>query len=405
MELTLDSRMKLRGLTIHEKRKNYIVEESESGDFYEMPAICIDAIQLLQVDAPLAEIEEQLKNKYPSEDVDVLEFANQLIELGLVDEVDGQPIAGDKEKGEKAGRLLVSPATGRFFFNRLSLIVYAVLLGAIVTVFAVRPDLFPHYRDFFITDWMLVNSGVWLVMSLLVVLFHELGHFLAVRAEGLSSRLGIGHRLFLVVFETDMNGVWRLPANRRYVPYLGGICFDIVLLFTALMIRMLAGDTLVWLSGVAGMVVFYIFITLIYQCLFFMKTDLYYVIENALGTYNLMENSRSLLSRQLSRAGLGNLPGFKAKESIVYEGEEKLVKGYAVFYLAGLAVSLALFLVYFFPQFVYAFSISVPKLTEPVTTVAYWDGLFFMIEAALMIGLLVYSWIRKYTPARLPRDN
>lgn len=390
MELTPDSRMKLRAITIHEKRKNYIVEEPESGDFYEMPVVCVEAIQLLGENRALGDIEQLLQSKYPSEEVDMIAFANQLLELGLVQEVDGRQIESSRRIDDTGQRLMISDKVGKLFFNPFSLALYAVLFVAVIAIFVIRPDLFPHYRDFFVSDWMLVNSVVWLVMSLLVVLFHELGHFLAVRAEGLSSRLGVGHRLFLVVFETDMNAVWRLPARMRYVPYLGGICFDTVLLFAALMVRLLSGDSLQWLSAVMGTVAFYIFITIVYQCLFFMKTDLYYVIENALGTYNLMENSRAWLSRYL--------PFLKEDKSVVYGDEEKVVKGYACFYVAGLAVSLLLFAVYFFPQFIFAFALSLPKLGEPFTSAAFWDGVFFMAEAGLMGGLLLFSWIRKYAP-------
>lgn len=60
---------------------------------------------------------------------------------------------------------------------------------------------------------MVFNILLYMGLSFIMVLFHEFGHVLAMRAEGLSSKIEIGHRLFLVVLETDMSIVWSLPVK------------------------------------------------------------------------------------------------------------------------------------------------------------------------------------------------
>ena len=46
----------------------------------------------------LGEIEEKLKEEYPSEEVNMLAFTRQLLELELVEMVDGEEIACTKKK-------------------------------------------------------------------------------------------------------------------------------------------------------------------------------------------------------------------------------------------------------------------------------------------------------------------
>ncbi|WP_010272822.1 hypothetical protein [Paenibacillus senegalensis] len=400
MELSSSSKLTLSSLKLHEKRKHYIVEDTVSGEFYEMPFLCIEAIRLLEKGLTLQEVESQLQQLYPEEEVDMLSFARQLIELELVTAINGSALRRTSEARGPSQAQEPSPFTGflaRLLFSPLALAGYGAMMLATFALWIARPWLFPHYTDLFVSEWMVANSIMWLVLSLLIVLIHESGHFLAVRSRGVTSRLGIGHRLFLVVFETEMSGVWRLPAKQRYIPYLGGMCFDIVLLFAATAARLLWGQALPWVDHVGALVGLCVLINLGYQLLFFMKTDLYYVIENATGVYNLMESSKAWLSRYL--------PFAPSKDEVIFHGEEPAVRRYALFYLSGLLVSFLLFIGYLLPQTVHAVYLSLPKLAAPWQSAVFWDGAVFMLELALMLGLLGYSWYRKWRESALFRSS
>jgi len=82
LKLTLQSQITLYPLSIQKDKVNYIVEEPVSGDFFEMPVVCIDAIERINEGQTLADIEIELREKYPNEKVDMIEFGGQLIELG-----------------------------------------------------------------------------------------------------------------------------------------------------------------------------------------------------------------------------------------------------------------------------------------------------------------------------------
>ena len=64
----------------------------------------------------IGEIEEKLKEEYPSEEVNMLAFTKQLLELELVEMVDGEEIACTKKK-EKDYLAWLRPHVEQFFLN------------------------------------------------------------------------------------------------------------------------------------------------------------------------------------------------------------------------------------------------------------------------------------------------
>jgi hypothetical protein len=388
MEFSYNTRLKMRPLEIKKDQKNYIIEDPASGDFYEMPKVCIDAIEMINQSISLKDIENILKGNHPNEEVDILDFVSQLLELGLVSEIDGEAVTQSQVAKSHHGFTWVPVPLGRFFFNKISSALYLVLLAASVAMLIINPALFPRYKDLFVFDLMLENVAAWLLITMALVLLHEFGHVLAVRSEGLPARIELGHRLFFVVLETDMSQVWKLPAERRNRLYLAGMYFDMTVLFIALSAQFLTNDSSI-MTGLLKIAVLDTFIRLVYQAAVFMKTDLYYVFENWTGCYNLMENGRNLLSKWL--------PFLRVSQTAAFPGEEKFIRRYAIFYTAGVLLTIAITAYYYIPQFIYAIKqIMLPGLTAPVTTIRFWDSAVFLLQIVLVSGLLFYSWTKKY---------
>ena len=97
MELTLNSTVCLHTIQFRKEQKNYTVKDTITGEKYEMPPLWIDALAMMR-DGFIGEIEEKLKEEYPSEEVNMLAFTKQLLELELVEMVDGEEIACTKKK-------------------------------------------------------------------------------------------------------------------------------------------------------------------------------------------------------------------------------------------------------------------------------------------------------------------
>ena len=143
MKVTLQSQFTLYPLSIQKDKKNYIVEEPVSGDFFEMPVICIDAIERINKGQTLGEIEIELREKYPTENVDMIEFGGQLIELGLVQEIDGEKTPQKKDIKASRGFKWIPSSVGRFFFNGITNKIYLLLLLINSITYRLEPWLIP----------------------------------------------------------------------------------------------------------------------------------------------------------------------------------------------------------------------------------------------------------------------
>lgn len=371
-------------LQIRQDKKNFIVENILSGDFFEMPAVCIDAITMIDEDLPLYQVEEVLKQKYPHEQVDVVSFVEDLLELGLVSSIDGESLARRTlNKKQLSGLNWISPKVGRFFFNRYSSILYSLTFLVSIVLTALKPELFPVYDDVFLFDLMIFNIFVFLSLSFILVVVHEIGHVLAIRAEDLPTKIELGHRLFFIVLETDMSRVWSLQPEKRNRLYLAGMYFDVVVLFLALLVQILFVNHFL-VVGIAKMVVISTFIRIIYQFCVYMKTDMYYVLENLSGCYNLMESGQIFLKRWIPFLPID-------EKGPTFEGEEKLVRPYALFYLFGVMVTITIAIFYNFPLIIHAGILVLPGFMEPASSIYFWDATVFFLQFILMFGLLFYS--------------
>ncbi|MGJ7911795.1 hypothetical protein [Neobacillus sp. LXY-1] len=390
MSLNSASYLTLEPHEIRPDRKNYIVEDKVSGEFYEMPKVCIDAINLINLGKSLNEVERQLKNNYPNEEIDILEFAVQLLEFGMIKEIDGVKVIKSNINEDSKGFGWVPIYLGKFFFNKLSYIVYFALLIMNIIIFLSHPSLIPNYKDIFVFDVMVFNILLWQGVTFILVLFHEFGHILAVRAQNQLTKLGIGHRLFFIVFETDLSSSWKVSPNGRNALFLSGLSFDMITLFFSLISKLFFFHGSIILQGIFNVIILDIVIRIIYQCCIYMKTDLYYVFENVTGCYNLMENAQMMLRKRM--------PFQKHIESdeVVFVGEKRTIAIYAIFYVIGIILTFLLLFYFYIPQLWYAINTFLPGFSKGPNSLPFWDATVFTLQLVMGLFLLGYSWKKKY---------
>ncbi|MGG3468328.1 hypothetical protein ABES02_12695 [Neobacillus pocheonensis] len=338
----------------------------------------------------MEQIEKILKQKYPNEEVDILDFANQLHELNLIDKIDDVKVNNNQIKIEKLGFTWISPKVGQFFFNKLSYFVYSTLFIINIGLISKHPSLFPRYEDIFVFNSMSLNILLWMVVTFILVLVHEMGHVLAMRAYNLPTKLNIGHRFFLVVLETDMSSAWKLSANRRNVFYLAGIIFDTILMSISLVSQLFLPNSFGILSGIMSLAVLDLLMKMIYQLCVYMKTDLYYVYENITGCYNLMENAQETIKKWLPFKHAAH------KNEVIFADEERTVFFYSIFYFVGVLLTLSLFVFFYIPQLWFAVNKSIPGLLKGPTSISFWDAVVFILQLLIGLYLLLYSWRKKY---------
>ena len=65
----------------------------------------------------------------------------------------------------------------------------------------------------FLSDYLLVIELTVAFGQIPLILIHEVFHVLVARRLGVAARIGIGHRMYFVVFETGMDGLVVVPRE------------------------------------------------------------------------------------------------------------------------------------------------------------------------------------------------
>jgi hypothetical protein len=181
-----------------------------------------------------------------------------------------------------------------------------------------------------------------LALTLVGVLVHEIGHVLAARAAGVPARIRLSHRLWIVVAETDMTGIWIARKRSRYLAFLAGPVIDAVC--AAVLVGVLWARRHGWITlpptveQFTGAALLTYLLRLLWQCFVFVRTDLYYVLATALDCKNLLADTEDLLRNCLARMrGSARV----VDQSAIPPQEMRAVRAYSVVWLSGRMLALA----------------------------------------------------------------
>ncbi|RSK28709.1 hypothetical protein EJF36_18545 [Bacillus sp. HMF5848] len=375
--MELHKQLKLVPLKISEDQNgSYIVKDIEKNEYYEMPKLCVDAIRLLEAGTSIDEVETILIREYPNEDINMTEFTQQLIDLELVANMSGKELQSStkKVKSVKDSFAWITPRFAKLFFNKKMMNLYMVLAIFNVAFFLFKSNAVPQYKDIFITPYMFLNTLMWIVLTFFTILIHEMGHVLAARAKGLPTHLSISNRLFLVVVETDLTAAWELQPKERSRLYLAGLCFDQLVLSLGIMGQLYFQESSL-LFALSRLLVLDAMIRILYQTAVFLKTDLYYVIENRTGCYNLQERSMALLRNKGNQT---DEPGW--------------LKYFGLLNMSGVFVVIGLGIFYFIPQIYFSLQqYAIPNLAKG--SFYFWDGVVFIGQLILFVVFLIVALV------------
>jgi putative peptide zinc metalloprotease protein len=215
----------------------------------------------------------------------------------------------------------------------------------VAAVIALRwtPEVTPGYHDLLWTvhTSLLLAGNAAIAWS--IILLHELAHLVTARALGVPGRMSFGTRLQFLVAQTDVSGVWASPRWKRMTVYLSGIAVNIVVAATAILVRVAVGPHTpggrVW-AAVAVLSLLFI----PPQLLLFMRTDLYFVLQDLTGCRNLYADGSAYVRwwghgvrYAITRAGAR--PGDPG--AAIPARERRALFGYALVLLLGTMVCLA----------------------------------------------------------------
>jgi len=274
------------------------------------------------------------------ESVDMADFVATLTELGFVREP-GAPEGAAVDPGpgpvrwSRLGRALFSPVSG--------LLALALLTIALVEMIRV-PGLAPRYTDVFFSNSFVVDGMVMAFGQIPLILLHESAHALAGRRLGLNSRLSVGRRLYYVVFLTSLNGLVTVERRKRYLPMLAGMITDVMVMVVFILAAdgLRAGGHLTVAGRLLLGLAYFTLARLLWQFLFYLETDLYYVASTVLGCVDLQKTARRVAYNRLARLFGRRTPRYD--ESQFHPRDRAVARWYAWLIGFGYTASIGLLL-------------------------------------------------------------
>jgi putative peptide zinc metalloprotease protein len=347
--LRRDSVIAVAPLTRQQEGDEVVIGNTEKGVFLAVPVEAAELLDQLAQGKSIGEVEESYRETY-GQAPDLDDFLIALESKGLVE------LTGETNPGSAPA--LRQPRPNRRFhfgnfpqrlaqyvFSRTALAFCFLVIALALAAIHRDPWLASMPGDLFFPDHRALSWTILLICSYAGVFVHELAHLIAARALGINSRMGISHRLWYLVAEADLTGLWAVPKRSRYLPMLAGMLIDatsaasLILLLFAHHREWLAFSTL-WVRMLRAMVFTYL-MGIMWQFFLFVRTDLYYVIANFLNCRNLMGDTQVFLRNQLARI-ISSISA--VDQSSIPTSERRVIRAYAGLWIAGRIWSLCLLL-------------------------------------------------------------
>ena len=289
---------------------------------------------------------------------------------------------------------------GRAVFSPVAFALYASLAALWLVTVLRHPQYLPRPQQMFFTSSILAVELVAVFGQIPWLFAHEAFHALAGRRLGLPSKLGVGTRLYFVVFETHMSGLLTLPRSKRYFCYLAGMLLDVL----AVCGLGLVGFALRGATATTGLIgrlslalAFPIVTRLFYQFILFLQTDLYYVFATVLGCHDLHSASRAVVMNRLRRA-VGMTRGL-VDESDWSDRDLRVARVYSPLLALGVCVLVGVWIWAVVPIAWHMWTLLVEGLRLGAGDLAFWDRSAFVVLNLAQIGLLIYVSHRNRTRA------
>jgi hypothetical protein len=306
------TRIRLHHLTFVDEGEEVLVGRPDTEAYAVLPA---DGAQLLRQlrDHTVPEAVAWYEQAY-QETPDIESFLEDLRDLGFI-----------RDSGDEAAARVPDTANSvrwrglaEALFSVPAWLGYAAITVAAVVVMVRVPQVRPEPGRIFFTGTLFLVPFVLVAVEIPLIYLHELFHVFAGRRLGASSRISIGHRLYFVVFQTTLTGIYSVPRRKRVLPFLAGMVCDVVV-FSALVLVAAADRSAAGTVGLAGRIAiasaYFTALRFLWQFMFFMETDVHHALATLLGRTDLRGLTRAYLRSFLRRGA--SRPAMSARDAAV----------------------------------------------------------------------------------------
>ena len=392
-----------------------IIGRTDTAVFLVLPYDAIELLDYLSEGKTVGEAQSLYQEKY-GEVPDLEDLLDLLESKGFV-----QPL--EKDRADQFNAFiktigpphLAKPATVSFhfpnfpqslaqqLFSRPVLISCAILIALSLVAVAVEPSVVPGWEAHFFRENFTLMRLVLTVMGYVTLFLHEMAHLVAARAIGVSSRMGLSNRMWVLVAETDMTGIWGVHRNQRYLPFIAGPLLDAV--SASVLTLILFAQSRGWLvlhSFVLqlsrAMLLTYL-LELLWQCYLFVRTDFYFVIANFFRCKSLMKDTQVFLRNQLARL-IRSI--HRTNQSHIPVAEMRVIRCYAILWIVGRIAALGSLIFIFIPLIWHYFLAVFTVLSGGYQTnsYAFVDALLMLLLVFAPQGIGFWLWIRSFHVAQ-----
>ncbi|MEH2071770.1 MAG: hypothetical protein V7K47_27070 [Nostoc sp.] len=383
-----DALVSIYPFTRQSEGDEFIIGRVDTNIFLALPSDAIELLDYLAAGKTIGQAQSLYQKKYnelPDIEglLEVLE-ANDFVNI-LSSKQTVLPTY-TKQPKQKNHFTWISQSSAKQLFSYKVLISYAlvILLALVAVIF--KPAIMPGYQAFVFTKNVTLMTLILTGINVVAVFLHEMAHLVAAKAVGVSCQLRLSNRLWILVAETDMTGIWGVPRNQRYLPFLAGPLLDVVLTSVLLLILFAQQEKWVVISPIVSQLMQAIALSyllgLLWQCYFFVRTDFYYVIANFFRCRSLMKDTKVFLQNQIFRLLRFSHP---TDQSSIPKGEMRVIRCYAVVYILGhIAAFWSLFFIGIPTMWNYA------SLLLGTLSAGYQSNPYAFTDA-LVMGLLVFG--------------
>lgn len=366
-----------------------IIGRPDLGKFVEVPAFAVAIVESLACGRKIEDVQAAEFSK----NVDIADFAGTLVRLEFVSHIDGT--ATQAAPLQKASLPWLRAGHVRWIFNSASLAFLCAVAVAGIVVGVWRGVLPPSYNYYFAFR----DPGSDVLLGLLVpaifITIHEFMHLAAARAYGVPGRVSFGTRLFFLVAQSDVSGIRVLSRGKRVKVYLAGIIGDLVAT------SLLCLSTMFWPNGLeprlARCAILFLCSNVLIQLAFFMRTDIYFLVQDLTGASNLYQDARQLLKSRLARLAR------ERSRTPAPEVKARVVRLYALFVMVGVTAVTVWFGAVVVPMLVRLFVLGVQTLVSGIhgdNTGDVLDGLATLVFEGSVQGAVLFLWIRRMLARR-----
>lgn len=363
-----------------------VVGRPDTGDFVALPRVGWEVIDALRGGRTI----EALSREFDEAGValDVADVVDQLADLGFVRAVGGVPNRSAPTVRRPSLPWLEQRHV-KWLVHPLAGVVWLVVVLAGGLTLVTTPRVRPSFRDLLFSESTSVVLVGTTLMFLLVVALHEMAHLVSARASGVPGRISLGTRLYSLVAQTDVSGLWASSKAERIRTYVAGMAFDALFIGVLLLLRahVFTGRA----DSIAAALIVLLGVGIAGQFQLFMRTDVYFLAAELLGARNLFEDAtvltlhhlRKILGRASTQDPLHSLP----------PGERRAVRWYAVVMVLGAVLALSAFAFFILPALVLVLVRGAERLAAGVSQghlgLALDGGLTILIEGGTQLLVLV----------------